>query len=287
MDWAFELCSNKSSRKVDELLAARFPKPDVQDSIRRLPTRGAPGAAAAAGFDVFASDAGSADTGTPPSADTQRRADVCGPGAPAAVVQRDGHAPRIADVHRRTPTAPARLEPLSVDRFGVRFTADAEFCALLERVRGLAAHRLPSGDLLALLKRGLEAYERELTKERFGVGRKRRGDGSKTAARPSHRSRHIPAAVASEVYLRDAGQCTFVSDDGRRCGARGRLELDHVEPWAVGGEDTVQNLRLRCRAHNLRHAENCFGSARIRAARAEPPRTAQANGGAATRCDES
>ena len=35
----FRLCSHKSARKVEELLAARFPRPDVRDSIRRLPTR--------------------------------------------------------------------------------------------------------------------------------------------------------------------------------------------------------------------------------------------------------
>jgi hypothetical protein len=56
----------------------------------------------------------------------------------------------------------------------VHFTADGEFRQLLERVRGLAGHRLPNGDLMTLLKRGLEAYERELTKERFAVGRKPR-----------------------------------------------------------------------------------------------------------------
>jgi len=33
----FTLCSGKSARRVEELLAARFPKPDVRDSIRRLP----------------------------------------------------------------------------------------------------------------------------------------------------------------------------------------------------------------------------------------------------------
>src|SRR3954466_784434 len=33
----FEHCMRKSTRQVDELLAARFPKPDVADSIRRLP----------------------------------------------------------------------------------------------------------------------------------------------------------------------------------------------------------------------------------------------------------
>src|SRR5450432_1901916 len=33
----FTLCRGKSARRVEELLAARFPKPDVRDSIRRLP----------------------------------------------------------------------------------------------------------------------------------------------------------------------------------------------------------------------------------------------------------
>ena len=35
----FELCRGQSARRVEELLAARFPRPDVRDSIRRLPMR--------------------------------------------------------------------------------------------------------------------------------------------------------------------------------------------------------------------------------------------------------
>jgi hypothetical protein len=34
----FELCKQRSARKVEELLAARFPRPDVRDLVRRLPT---------------------------------------------------------------------------------------------------------------------------------------------------------------------------------------------------------------------------------------------------------
>src|SRR3954470_19578168 len=36
-DQLFELCTRKSARQVEVLLAAQFPKPDVADSIRRLP----------------------------------------------------------------------------------------------------------------------------------------------------------------------------------------------------------------------------------------------------------
>src|SRR5450432_3107407 len=35
----FEVCRGKSCEQVELLLAARFPKPDVRDAIRRLPTR--------------------------------------------------------------------------------------------------------------------------------------------------------------------------------------------------------------------------------------------------------
>jgi len=35
----FAACCRKTRRQVDDLLAARFPKPDVREQIRRLPTR--------------------------------------------------------------------------------------------------------------------------------------------------------------------------------------------------------------------------------------------------------
>src|SRR6187402_298533 len=38
----FELCAHRSTRKVEELLAARFPRPDVRDLVRRLPAQAGP-----------------------------------------------------------------------------------------------------------------------------------------------------------------------------------------------------------------------------------------------------
>ena len=61
------------------------------------------------------------------------------------------------------------------------------------------------------------------------------------------------------MWERDGGRCTFTAPDGTRCGSRWKLELDHVWPKALGGPSTVEGLRLRCRAHNLLHAEEIFG----------------------------
>jgi hypothetical protein len=82
-------------------------------------------------------------------------------------------------------------------------------------------------------------------------------------------SRYIPRAVVRAVHQRDAGQCTFVSVDGKRCSERGFLELHHhYQPYARGGEATVENLRLVCRAHNALFAERDFGRAWMRSKRA-------------------
>lgn len=75
-------------------------------------------------------------------------------------------------------------------------------------------------------------------------------------------SRYVPRAVVREVYERDGGQCTFVSSNGRRCAARGFLELHHHEtPYARGGAATAANLRTVCRAHNGLFADRDFGRA--------------------------
>ena len=51
-----------------------------------------------------------------------------------------------------------------------------------------------------------------------------------------------------------------MSDRGKRCEARTRLEFDHIEPVARGGRATVGGLRLRCRAHNQYAAECTLGT---------------------------
>jgi HNH endonuclease len=250
----FDACSRKSHEQVEELLAARFPKPDVRDLIRRLPAR--------------------------PEVRTESTPDI-GSGADAALLASPAEIANLPEAPRRpqiphglAPAMPMRerIEPLSADRFAVHFTADAEFRDLLEEVRALASHGQPRGEILPLMKRALEAYRSELRKSRFGVGTKPRRatrsavSGTVGATKTAKRSRHVPASVAREVYVRDDGCCTFVSDDGRRCAARRFLEIDHVKPWAEGGADTVENLRLRCRAHNQQAARQHFGTEHIREA---------------------
>jgi 5-methylcytosine-specific restriction endonuclease McrA len=73
-------------------------------------------------------------------------------------------------------------------------------------------------------------------------------------------SRAIPAAVKRAVWKRDDGQCAFVAESGRRCTLTGFLEFHHVVPFARGGQAVLENIALRCRAHNQYEARLEFGS---------------------------
>jgi hypothetical protein len=53
-----------------------------------------------------------------------------------------------------------------------------------------------------------------------------------------------------------------VGPDGHRCGERSFVEFHHVRPYAAGGPCTVDNIELRCRAHNVYESETFFGPAR-------------------------
>ena len=54
-------------------------------------------------------------------------------------------------------------------------------------------------------------------------------------------------------------QCTFISDEGTRCPERHRLEFHHDDPYALGGDRSVSNIRLLCRQHNAYMAELDYG----------------------------
>jgi len=63
---------------------------------------------------------------------------------------------------------------------------------------------------------------------------------------PDMRGRYLPVAVRRAAYIREGGQCAFVSADGRPCPARGLIEFDHVKPFAKRGSANPQNVRLLC-----------------------------------------
>lgn len=120
--------TRKSKRQIQELLAARFPRPDVPPSIRKLPT-------------------------------SEPFAPAVSPVTPPVVPASDS---------TTSPRQTSLLEPLSPARYKMQLTATAQLKEKLERAVRLMSHRHPTGDLAHVVEKALDLLIAALEKERFG-----------------------------------------------------------------------------------------------------------------------
>src|SRR5262249_43842454 len=153
-------------------------------------------------------------------------------------------APGAADLAQLTPTAPRR--------FALQLTISDTTHDKLRRAQELLGYQVAPNDVATVLDLALDALVRELEKKKCARTER---PPPPAAARP-HRApptpppRHAPAELKRQVRERDRDQCGFVGDSGRRCGERKGLEIHHVQEVARGGQATLDNLGLLCRAHN-------------------------------------
>jgi len=202
------------------------------------------------------------------------RADVAAsvttiPTAPLGLAASE-HSPGNAAGRERTVSpasehARARVAPLSAERYAVQFTRCREADERFRYAQDLLGHQVKIDDLAEVYRRAIEALIEKIEKVRFGAGAKPRTGGLGTKSG----SRHVPVGVKRAVWIRDEGQCTYVSGGGRRCECRRDLQFDHIREFARGGEATVGNLRLRCPAHNQHAAEQTYGAGFMKQRREE------------------
>ena len=244
--------THKTRFELQELLAERFPRPDMPERLRAVPATPATAAGPPA-LRAIAIGSGSNSLTIPEQSD---HADHGTP-APASAL-------RLAPDRVEGQAPHERVTPLAPERFGLRLTLDKE---VLEEARVLTRHRDPTGQILPVLKGALRSYVGELRTQKYAA------TGRARPSKPGTSPRHVPAAVKQAVWERDGGQCTFVSESGRRCPERARVEFDHVEPVARGGTSSMENVRLLCRAHKQHAAERAFGREFMERKRAEAGRT--------------
>ncbi len=229
---------HKSKRETEELVARLRPQPPVPDVVRKLPTRTEATSPAAL-------RAGTQDPqSTPRDHDAGELLLAVAPAAMAASARR------------------AVVSPLAPEQYRVQFTAGAELCAKLREAQALLRHQVPDGDLEQIFNQALNALLANLRKKKHAATARPREDqaqGSEVESNSTQNSRHISAAVRRAVWARDGGRCAFMSPNGRQCGEEAFLEFHHVVPYAKGGPCTVDNIELRCRAHNGYEAEAHFG----------------------------
>jgi len=140
------------------------------------------------------------------------------------------------------------------EKYRLDFSVSADSMKKINRVKNLLSTKYPEGITLeTLLDELLESYLEKNDPDR----REDSGDDIKTDN--SSRSRYIPQKVRDLVYKRDGARCSFVGRNGKRCGSRWNLQIDHIVPYGKGGDNSPENLRLLCGRHNRLMAEREYG----------------------------
>ena len=153
----------------------------------------------------------------------------------------------------RLSSAPSRPRATFFSLRSVR--THARSCAGL---RNLLRHTNRSADDAAIIDRALTLLVEQLAKVKYGRTDRPRPDGTFDSS-----SRHVPAHLRRAVSARDGDRCAFVGSEGR-CTETAGLQYHHRIPFADGGPTTVDNLELRCPAHNAYEAERWFGPLFVR-----------------------
>ncbi|MGC3999667.1 MAG: HNH endonuclease [Anaeromyxobacter sp.] len=267
----------KSKAEVERLVVTLKPREAPKNGVRRLPS-------------------------TPPAASQPRPVDPTGATAlvtaPVEAAPSQPQEPAVSSEPAFALSAPTpvpsrpELHPVNAEQWSMRVTLDEAAHADLETLRELLSHKVPDGNLADVLKEALRCAVEKHAK-RKGAVELNKAEAPAAAApedsKPATLSAPVPVTVPStdplplfatayrfdprtvtavvrrEVWARDGGCCTYVSPDGRRCCSRWQLELDHIDPEAMGGLPTAANLRLRCRGHNLWAAVQTYGREKMAA----------------------
>ncbi len=174
------------------------------------------------------------------------------------------------EIHHRE-TVKKKTEALTE----IKLLINEETMKKLNRLKQIHSHEMPNATFAQIVAKlaaiGLEKLDPVLKAKRALNRKSLKSSASLTAtATPApertnllpKRSRYIPAAVKHSVWMRDKGRCTFTDPQtGECCESRKLIACDHIVPYAHGGGHTKENLRLRCQAHNHRHAIETLGVA--------------------------
>jgi hypothetical protein len=263
LEWVMAQARGRSKREVEALVARLAPRPDVPASVRKLPIQTLsaqlptpPAPVPTVPPTLVAAQDETTATSRAPVSGNPRESSPAPPTLPA---------PTFGGSRELSPTPAtatateghvrrAEVAPLAPERYRVQFSIGAATHEKLRQAQDLLRREVPDGDPGEIFDRALTLLLDEIARRKLALT---------TKPRPGHnggtRSRRISACVRRAVWLRDGGRCAFVATNGRRCAERAYLEFHHREPYAIGGETTVANISLRCRAHNVYEAELAFG----------------------------
>ena len=164
-----------------------------------------------------------------------------------------------------------KIRFLGKGKMEIKVVIDEECHKRLEELKNLLSHKNPVlsyGKLLSILsEEGLRKHDprkrnirqrNQKTQRKVSVAKeeeKAKERESISTSAEKHKinkiSRTIPSGLRKYIWEKDGGQCTYVDHKTNcRCSSKRFLQIDHIQPFAMGGETEKKNLRLLCAGHN-------------------------------------
>jgi len=152
------------------------------------------------------------------------------------------------------PIEEERVKPISATHTRIEFNADEELMKKLDELKNMLAHKMPNASVAELVRYLVDESLKKSSAEPKVVL-------SPAKVRKNVNTRYIPETIKQHVWQRDHGQCSYIHyETQKRCDSQYALEYDHILPHALGGETTIDNLRMLCRSHNQFLAMQTFGN---------------------------
>ena len=247
-DFLIQAALGKTKEDVEALLVSFSHKVDShRDKIRRLPILKAGSAAELKSVELKQKAPSLEVNPQETKTETRQKASV--------IPREESVIPRECGGSTYSTTSESKAE---IRRVKIEFVANESVAGKIERAKQILRHKYPKGkledifnealDLLLEKKDPLQKIAKQKKKE--GLTSQSQSISKNTPQAIRSNSRYIPKAIQREVYTRDQARCSYKSLEGKQCGERNFLELDHIHPFSLGGASTSENLRLLCRTHN-------------------------------------
>ena len=131
-------------------------------------------------------------------------------------------------------------KPISEELTRIEFTATKQQLQKFHRLKGLLAHKNFEGRYDLLFEELADLALKKLDAPLLGAPQ-----GQK------QRTRYIPISTRKLVWRRAGDQCQYRDpSSGKRCDCKHALQIDHIQEFANGGSNELENLQLLCGAHN-------------------------------------
>ena len=167
----------------------------------------------------------------------------------------------LASVDPEIAAPKEKVRELGQGKTEIKIILDQEGMKNLETLKHLLSHKNPNlsyGELVLFLsKLGLKKYDlrqKPLKKSPAQALMRQPLQKPKTLM-----TRYIPMNIRRKVWQRDQGCCSYKDfKSNRRCGSKHLLQVDHIQPFALGGKHEPKNLRLLCANHNRNRSQQTF-----------------------------